>query len=29
MTILHGLFAHWVNEFYADRNSHSDKWDGN
>jgi putative membrane protein len=26
MTIIHGLFAHWVNEFHADRNRHSDKF---
>jgi protoporphyrinogen IX oxidase len=25
MTILHGLFAHWVNEFRFDRNRHSQK----
>jgi len=23
MTIMHGLFAHWVNEFRFDRNTHS------
>jgi putative membrane protein len=26
MTILHGLFARWVNEFRVDRNKHSDKF---
>ena len=26
MTIVHGLFAHWVNEFRYDRNSHSQKF---
>lgn len=26
MTILHGLFAHWVNEFRFDRNRHSQKF---
>ncbi len=26
MTILHGLFAHWVNEFHHDRNYHSQKF---
>ena len=26
MTILHGLFARWVNEFRFDRNKHSDKF---
>jgi protoporphyrinogen IX oxidase len=26
MTILHGLFAHWVNEFRFDRNQHSQKF---
>lgn len=26
MTVLHGLFARWVNEFQADRNKHSDKF---
>jgi len=26
MTILHGLFAHWVNEFRAERNRHSAKF---
>ncbi len=26
MTILHGLFAHWVNEFRFDRNKHSGKF---
>lgn len=26
MTILHGLFAHWVNEFRLDRNRHSQKF---
>ena len=25
MTVLHGLFAHWVNEFGFDRNQHSQK----
>ena len=25
MTVLHGLFARWVNEFQADRNNHSAK----
>ncbi len=25
MTIMHGLFAHWVNEFRLDRNTHSQK----
>jgi protoporphyrinogen IX oxidase len=25
MTVLHGLFAHWVNEFSLDRNRHSQK----
>ena len=25
MTVLHGLFAHWVNEFSFDRNRHSEK----
>jgi putative membrane protein len=25
MTVLHGLFAHWVNEFSFDRNPHSEK----
>jgi len=25
MTIMHGLFAHWVNEFRYDRNSHNQK----
>jgi putative membrane protein len=25
MTFLHGLFAHWVNEFSFDRNRHSQK----
>jgi protoporphyrinogen IX oxidase len=26
MTILHGLFVHWVNEFRFDRNRHSQKF---
>jgi putative membrane protein len=26
MTILHGLFAHWVNEFRFDRNQHQQKF---
>jgi len=26
MTIMHGLFAHWVNEFRFDRNTHSQKF---
>jgi len=26
MTILHGLFAHWVNEFRFNRNQHSQKF---
>ena len=26
MTIFHGLFAHWVNEFRLDRNRHSEKF---
>src|SRR5215813_4845178 len=26
MTVLHGLFAHWVNEFHFDRNRHSQKF---
>lgn len=26
MTILHGLFAHWVNEFRYDRNRHTQKF---
>ncbi len=26
MTILHGLFAHWVNEFRFDRNRHPQKF---
>ncbi len=26
MTVLHGLFAHWVNEFRFDRNWHSQKF---
>jgi putative membrane protein len=26
MTIVHGLFARWVNEFRFDRNSHSQKF---
>ena len=26
MTLLHGLFAHWVNEFSFDRNRHSEKF---
>ena len=26
MTILHGLFSHWVNEFRFDRNRHSQKF---
>jgi putative membrane protein len=26
MTIVHGLFAHWVNEFRYDRNAHSQKF---
>jgi putative membrane protein len=26
MTVLHGLFARWVNEFRADRNKRSDKF---
>jgi len=26
MTILHGLFAHWVNEFRFNRNRHSQKF---
>ena len=26
MTVLHGLFAHWVNEFSFDRNRHSQKF---
>ena len=26
MTILHGIFAHWVNEFRFDRNRHSQKF---
>ena len=25
VTVLHGLFAHWVNEFSLDRNRHSQK----
>ena len=25
MTVVHGLFAHWVNEFSFDRNRHSEK----
>jgi protoporphyrinogen IX oxidase len=25
MTVVHGLFAHWVNEFSFDRNCHSEK----
>ena len=25
MTVLHGLFAHWVNEFRLDRNRHTQK----
>jgi len=26
MTVLHGLFARWVNEFHADRNRRSAKF---
>jgi putative membrane protein len=26
MTVTHGLFAHWVNEFRFDRNPHSQKF---
>jgi protoporphyrinogen IX oxidase len=26
MTVLHGLFSHWVNEFRFDRNRHSQKF---
>jgi putative membrane protein len=26
MTVLHGLFARWVNEFRVDRNKHSEKF---
>jgi putative membrane protein len=26
MTVAHGLFAHWVNEFRFDRNGHSQKF---
>ena len=26
MTVLHGLFAHWVNEFRFDRNRHTQKF---
>jgi putative membrane protein len=26
MTLLHGLFSHWVNEFRFDRNQHSQKF---
>lgn len=26
MTLLHGLFAHWVNEFCYDRNGHTQKF---
>jgi putative membrane protein len=26
MTLLHGLFSHWVNEFHFDRNTHSQKF---
>ncbi|HMF22218.1 MAG TPA: protoporphyrinogen oxidase HemJ [Pseudolabrys sp.] len=26
MTVLHGLFAHWVNEFRLDRNRHTQKF---
>ena len=26
MTLMHGLFAHWVNEFHLDRNRHSQKF---
>jgi putative membrane protein len=26
MTVLHGLFAHWVNEFRFDQNRHSQKF---
>jgi len=26
MTVLHGLFTHWVNEFQYDRNDHSQKF---
>ena len=26
MTIMHGLFAHWVNEFRFDRNTHPQKF---
>jgi putative membrane protein len=26
MSVLHGLFAHWVNEFQFDRNKHSTKF---
>ena len=26
MTVMHGLFAHWVNEFQHDRNGHSQKF---
>lgn len=26
MSVLHGLFAHWVNEFHFDRNKHSVKF---
>jgi len=26
MTILHGLFSHWVNEFHSDQNRHTQKF---
>jgi protoporphyrinogen IX oxidase len=26
MTLMHGLFSHWVNEFHFDRNTHSQKF---
>jgi putative membrane protein len=26
MTLLHGLFGYWVNEFSLDRNQHSQKF---
>jgi len=26
MTVLHGLFSHWVNKFHFDRNQHSQKF---
>jgi len=26
MTLLHGLFSHWVNEFQYDRNTHTQKF---